>query len=135
MGKLFRFKTDARHSSKSKSEVNFTSITHVFHSFFVHQTAKNLYIMAVKGWGSRLNRLPKASPGDFVLATVKKGKPELRKKVHLACIIRQRKQWRRSDGVMIYFEDNAGVIVNTKGEMKGSQILGPVRFFNFSHKI
>jgi len=88
--------------------------------------AKNLYIMAVKGWGSRLNRLPKAAPGDFVLATVKKGKPELRKKVHLACIIRQRKQWRRSDGVMIYFEDNAGVIVNTKGEMKGSQILGPV---------
>eukprot|EP00400_MALV-I_sp_L67-5_P001237 gene1236-290_t len=88
--------------------------------------AKNLYIMAVKGWGSRLNRLPKASPGDFVLATVKKGKPELRKKVHLACIIRQRKQWRRSDGVMLYFEDNAGVIVNTKGEMKGSQILGPV---------
>jgi len=88
--------------------------------------AKNLYIMAVKGWGARLNRLPKAAPGDFVLATVKKGKPELRKKVHLACIIRQRKQWRRSDGVMIYFEDNAGVIVNTKGEMKGSQILGPV---------
>merc|ERR1711988_1741424 len=78
--------------------------------------AKNLYIMAVKGWGSRLNRIPKASPGDFVLATVKKGKPELRKKVHLACIIRQRKQWRRCDGVMIYFEDNAGVIVNTKGE-------------------
>ena len=91
--------------------------------------------MAVKGWGSRLNRLPKASPGDFVLATVKKGKPELRKKVHLACIIRQRKQWRRSDGVMIYFEDNAGVIVNTKGEMKGSQILGPVQFFNFLFKI
>merc|ERR1711918_335785 len=88
--------------------------------------AKNLYIIAVKGWGARLNRLPKASPGDMVLATVKKGKPELRKKVMPAVIIRQRKQWRRHEGLFIYFEDNAGVIVNPKGEMKGSAITGPV---------
>ena len=33
--------------------------------------------------------------------------------------MRQRKPWRRKDGVFIYFEDNAGVIVNPKGEMKG----------------
>merc|ERR1711918_205008 len=87
---------------------------------------KNLYIMAVHGTGARLNRLPKASPGDMVLATVKKGKPELRKKGMPAVIIRQRKQWRRKDGQFIYFEDNAGVIVNNKGEMKGSAITGPV---------
>lgn len=43
-----------------------------------------------------------------------------------AVIVRQRKQWRRPDGVFIYFEDNAGVIVNPKGEMKGSAITGPV---------
>lgn len=36
-----------------------------------------------------------------------------------AVIVRQRKAWRRPDGVFIYFEDNAGVIVNPKGEMKG----------------
>ena len=30
------------------------------------------------------------------------------------------------DGVFLYFEDNAGVIVNPKGEMKGSAINGPV---------
>ena len=42
--------------------------------------AKNLYIIAVKGIGSALSRLPKAAPGDLVLATCKKGKPELRKK-------------------------------------------------------
>ena len=35
-------------------------------------------------------------------------------------VIRQRKPWRRKDGVYIYFEDNAGVIVNPKGEMKGA---------------
>ena len=42
--------------------------------------AKNLYIIAVKGIRGRLNRLPAAGAGDLVLATVKKGKPELRKK-------------------------------------------------------
>ena len=39
-----------------------------------------------------------------------------------AVIVRQRKPWRRHDGVFLYFEDNAGVIVNPKGEMKGSAI-------------
>lgn len=42
--------------------------------------AKNLYIISVKGIKGRLNRMPSAGIGDLVLATVKKGKPELRKK-------------------------------------------------------
>ncbi|KAI7840357.1 60S ribosomal L23 [Chlorella sorokiniana] len=88
--------------------------------------AKNLYIISVHGWGARLNRLPAAAPGDMVMATVKKGKPDLRKKVMPAIVVRQRKAFRRKDGTYIYFEDNAGVIVNTKGEMKGSAITGPV---------
>eukprot|EP00088_Acartia_fossae_P039869 TRINITY_DN41503_c0_g1_i1.p1 TRINITY_DN41503_c0_g1~~TRINITY_DN41503_c0_g1_i1.p1 ORF type:complete len:139 (-),score=10.75 TRINITY_DN41503_c0_g1_i1:217-633(-) len=88
--------------------------------------AKNLYIIAVKGVQGRLNRLPDASPGQMVLATVKKGKPDLRKKVTPAVIIRQRKPWRRKDGLFLYFEDNAGVIVNQKGELKASTIMGPV---------
>ena len=53
--------------------------------------AKNLYIISVKGIKGRLNRLPAAGVGDMVMATVKKGKPELRKKVHPAVVIRQRK--------------------------------------------
>eukprot|EP01084_Bolivina_argentea_P292640 503129_1 len=88
--------------------------------------AKNLYIIAVRGVKGRLNRLPAASLGDMVLATVKRGKPELRKKVLNAVVIRQRKSWRRKDGTVLFFEDNAGVIVNPKGEMKGSGISGPV---------
>merc|ERR1719252_329392 len=88
--------------------------------------AKNLYVVAVRGIQGRLNRLPAAGVGDMVVATVKKGKPELRKKVHPAVIVRQRKPWRRREGLFIYFEDNAGVIVNPKGEMKGSAVNGPV---------
>ncbi|KAI8575454.1 hypothetical protein K450DRAFT_261886, partial [Umbelopsis ramanniana AG] len=78
--------------------------------------AKNLYIIAVRGIKGRLNRLPAAAPGDMIVATVKKGKPELRKKVMPAVVVRQRKAWRRRDGVFLYFEDNAG----------GSAITGPV---------
>eukprot|EP01129_Flabellula_baltica_P003478 TRINITY_DN13234_c0_g1_i1.p1 TRINITY_DN13234_c0_g1~~TRINITY_DN13234_c0_g1_i1.p1 ORF type:complete len:141 (+),score=28.96 TRINITY_DN13234_c0_g1_i1:43-465(+) len=88
--------------------------------------ASNLYIIAVKGYRGRLNRLPSASIGDRVMATVKKGKPDLRKKVWTAVVVRQRKPWRRMDGYFIYFEDNAGVIITGKGEIKGSQISGPV---------
>ncbi|GJM84757.1 hypothetical protein PR202_ga00459 [Eleusine coracana subsp. coracana] len=98
--------------------------------------AKNLYIISVKGIKGRLNRLPSACVGDMVMATVKKGKPDLRKKVMPAVIVRQRKPFRRKDGVYMYFEafnfgkiaiaDNAGVIVNPKGEMKGSAITGPI---------
>merc|ERR1711959_86747 len=83
-------------------------------------------IISVVGCGARMNRIPAASIGDMVMATVKKGKPEMRKKVTPAVVIRQRKAFRRLDGTYIYFEDNAGVIVNQKGEMKGSAIAGPV---------
>merc|ERR1712206_2718 len=88
--------------------------------------AKNLYMIACTGIGSRLNRFPAGSVGDMFLASVKKGKPELRKKVLQAVIVRQRKPYRRREGYFIYFEDNAAVIINNKGEMKGSGITGPV---------
>lgn len=49
----------------------------------------------------------------MVMATVKKGKPELRKKVMPAVVVRQSKPWRRPDGIYLYFEDNAGVVSDT----------------------
>ncbi len=42
--------------------------------------AKSLYIIEPYRSGSHLNRLPDAGVGDMVVASVKKGKPELRKK-------------------------------------------------------
>lgn len=83
-------------------------------------------IISVVGCKGHQNRLPSAGVGDLVMASCQKGKPELRKKVHPAVIVRQRKTWRRKEGTYIYFEDNAGVIVNNKGEMKGSAVSGPV---------
>ena len=58
--------------------------------------------------------------------TVKKGKPDLRKKVKRAIIIRQKKSWRRREGIFVHFEDNAAVLVTQKNEMEGKAITGPV---------
>ena len=66
--------------------------------------AKNLHCIAVTMIGARLNRLPKGSVGELFLASVRKGKPELRKKVLPAVIIRQRKAYRRREGYFLYFE-------------------------------
>lgn len=63
------------------------SINHAenIHTFvcFCFLGGKNLYVIAVHGIRGRLNRLPAAGAGDMFVATVKKGKPELRKKVRL----------------------------------------------------
>ena len=88
--------------------------------------AKSLYIISVKCARGHLNRLPSGAIGDVVLCSVKKGTQKLRKKLFPVVIIRQRRPWRRPDGTFIYCEDNAGVIVNNKGETKGSAITGPV---------
>ena len=42
--------------------------------------AMSLYVIEPYGTGARLNRLPAAAAGDMILCSVKKGKPELRKK-------------------------------------------------------
>ena len=66
--------------------------------------AKNLYIVSVSMTGARLNRMPRGSVGELFLASVKRGKPELRKKTMPAVIIRQRKAYRRREGYFLYFE-------------------------------
>ena len=57
---------------------------------------------------------------------VKKGPAELRKQVHGAVIIRQKYAIRRLNGVRVSFEDNAAVIITAEGELKGTDIKGPV---------
>lgn len=88
--------------------------------------AKEVKIIGVKGVHGRLNRIPSGAPGDILVCSVKKGKPDLRKKVVLAVLIRQKKVWKRRDGTNICFEDNACVLIDNKGELKGTQIAGPV---------
>ncbi len=88
--------------------------------------AKVVQIISVLKYHGVHRRLPAAGIGDIVVVTVKKGTPEMRKQLVNAVIVRQRRPFRRADGVMVEFEDNAAVITTPTGETKGSDIKGPV---------
>lgn len=88
--------------------------------------AKELTLISIKGYKGKLKRMPAACVGDMVIVSVSRGNPELRRQVLPAIIVRQRKPFRRSDGTWIQFEDTAAVLVTPEGELRGSQIRGPV---------
>jgi len=88
--------------------------------------AKIVQIVTVPKYHGRHRRLPSAGVGDMLIVTVKKGTPEMRRQLFPAVIVRQRRPFRRADGTMVQFEDNAAVITNPDGETKGSDIKGPV---------
>jgi len=88
--------------------------------------AKDVLVIGVPGYKGRLRRLPKASVGDLVVVSVKRGIPEVRKQIFRAIVIRQRRPFRRPDGTWVSFEDNAVVLITPEGTPKGSEIRGPV---------
>jgi len=88
--------------------------------------ARVLRLVQVHGYTSRLRRVPAACVGDLLSVTVRVGPIEMRKKPATAVIIRQRKPYRRRDGTWISFEDSAAVLMTPEGEMKGTEIRGPV---------
>jgi large subunit ribosomal protein L14 len=88
--------------------------------------AKLLRLIQVIGYKGRLRRLPSASIGDRIMVSVRKGTPDMRKKLFQAVVVRQRKPYRRPEGIWIQFEENAAVIMTPEGEMRGSEIRGPV---------
>jgi len=88
--------------------------------------ARELKLIQVVGYKGRLRRVPAAHVGDMVVVTVTKGKPEFKKQILRAVVIRQRKPYRRPDGTWVQFEDNAAVLVTEDGQLKGSEIRGPV---------
>lgn len=88
--------------------------------------AKVVQIIMVLKFHSKMRRYPTAGVGDMCIVAVKKGTPEMRKQFFPAVVVRQRRPYRRPDGTMIQFEDNACVITTDTGETKGSDIKGPV---------
>jgi large subunit ribosomal protein L14 len=88
--------------------------------------AKIVQIVAVPKYHGVHRRLPSAGIGDLLVVSVKKGTPEMRRQLVNAVIIRQRRPFRRPDGTMVVFEDNAVVLTTPTGETKGSDIKGPV---------
>ncbi|HLW14273.1 MAG TPA: 50S ribosomal protein L14 [Flavobacteriaceae bacterium] len=70
-----------------------------------------------------------ASVGDKIVVSVKEATPNSAVKkgtVSTAVIVRTSKEVRRSDGSYIRFDDNACVLLNPQGEMRGTRVFGPV---------
>ncbi len=90
--------------------------------------AKEIEIIAVKGYKGVRSRLPKCGVGDVVLGAVKVGTPDMKHTIVPCVIIRQKKEYRRKNGTRIKFEDNAAIVMKDlkKGEPKGTVIKGPV---------
>ena len=70
-----------------------------------------------------------ASVGDVIVVSIKSVIPSSDVKkgtVSKAIIVRTKKEIRRTDGSYIRFDDNACVLLNNTGEIRGSRIFGPV---------
>ncbi|MBR2200249.1 MAG: 50S ribosomal protein L14 [Bacteroidales bacterium] len=83
-----------------------------------------LCIRVLGGTGRRY-----ASVGDKVVVTVKNALPsgDIKKgTVSKAVVVRTNKEIRRADGSYIRFDDNAVVLLNNQGELRGTRIFGPV---------
>ena len=83
-----------------------------------------LCIRVLGGTGRRY-----ASVGDKVVVTVKNAIPsgDIKKgTVSKAVVVRTNKEIRRADGSSIRFDDNAVVLLNNQGELRGTRIFGPV---------
>ena len=70
-----------------------------------------------------------ASIGDKIVVSIKAATPNgMIKKgsVSSAVVVRTTKEVRRKDGSYIRFDDNACVLLDAAGEMRGTRVFGPV---------
>ena len=70
-----------------------------------------------------------ASVGDKIVVSIKDAAPNSNVKkgaVSTAVVVRTKKEVRRADGSYIRFDDNACVLLNAGGEMRGTRVFGPV---------
>ena len=89
--------------------------------------AKMIKIISVIGGKTRAGRNPSCGVSSLVMASVVEGNQEMRKQVVYAIIVRQRKEYRRPDGMRIQFEDNAAVVLkDEKGNPKGTILKGAI---------
>ncbi|MBI9065851.1 MAG: 50S ribosomal protein L14 [Salinivirgaceae bacterium] len=87
--------------------------------------AKSVLCISILGGTNRKY----ASIGDKIVISVKSAMPSSEVKkgtVSRAVVVRTRKEIRRADGSYIRFDDNACVLLNQAGEIRGTRIFGPV---------
>nr|YP_009731790.1 ribosomal protein L14 [Siphonostegia chinensis]QHR84984.1 ribosomal protein L14 [Siphonostegia chinensis] len=77
--------------------------------------------------------------GDVIVAVIKEAVPKMsleKSEVVRAVIVRTRKELKRDDGMIIQYDDNAAVVIDQKGNPKGTRVFGAIprelRQFNFT---
>lgn len=89
--------------------------------------AKVVKVFTVMGSRTTRGKVPSAGVSDLVMVSVRRGRPDIRKQVFYAVIVRQKKEYRRADGTRIKFEDNSAVILkDDKGNPKGTIFKGAI---------
>jgi|TARA_B100001964_G_C14250684_1_gene609782 large subunit ribosomal protein L14 len=89
--------------------------------------AKVLKIVTIMGSKTTKGRVPAGGVADLVMASVRRGRPDMRKQVVYAVIVRQKKEYKRADGTRIKFEDNTAVVLkDEKGSPKGTIFKGAI---------
>lgn len=88
--------------------------------------ARVVQVISVFGYHGVRRRQPKLGLADVATVSVKKGTPDMRRKLVRAVVIRQKKEIRRPNGMRLMFEDNAVVVVDERNEPRGTEIKGPV---------
>lgn len=89
--------------------------------------AKIIKVFTVVGSKTVKGRIPSCGVSDLVMASVLTGKPDMRKQIVFAVIVRQKKEYRRYDGTRIKFEDNSAVVLkDDKGNPKGTIFKGAI---------
>lgn len=88
--------------------------------------AKKVQIISFKVYKGRKRRYPRGGVGDVISCVVKKGEYKLRHKVQYGIIVRQKKEFRRNNGMRICFEDNAVILVDKGLSPLGKEIKGPI---------
>ena len=89
--------------------------------------AKLIKVFTVVGSKTVKGRKSSCGVGDLIMASVVRGRPDMRKQVVFAIIVRQKKEYRRPDGMRIKFEDNSAVVLkDDKGNPKGTMMKGPI---------
>lgn len=69
--------------------------------------------------------------GDVIVAVIKKALPDTsleRSEVIRAVIVRTCKELKRTDGMIIRYDDNAAVVVDQEGKPKGTRIFGAIAY-------
>jgi len=87
---------------------------------------KKIRVIAKIGYRGRRRRRPAISVGDIFSGSVVVGKKGMKKKIVRAVLVRQRKPYKRANGDVIQFEDNAAILITDKKEAQGSEIKGAV---------